>query len=128
MNVTEGAPSPTVAGRLCLAMIRGYRLVISPLLPPSCRFAPSCSEYALIAVERFGAVRGSWLAVRRLARCHPFHRGGWDPVPEKSAGIHPSCAHTSADDGGPDSRGRTAADPSVGITDESTTQLASAGR
>jgi uncharacterized protein len=61
--------------------IKGYRLLISPLLPPSCRFYPSCSAYALEAVQVHGAMRGSWLAVRRLSRCHPFHAGGFDPVP-----------------------------------------------
>jgi putative membrane protein insertion efficiency factor len=64
-----------------MVAIRGYRLVISPLLPPSCRFYPSCSAYALEAVQVHGALRGSWLAVRRLSRCHPFHAGGLDPVP-----------------------------------------------
>jgi len=63
------------------AVIRGYQIVISPALPPSCRFTPSCSQYALEAVRRYGALKGSWLAARRLARCHPFHRGGFDPVP-----------------------------------------------
>ncbi len=68
--------------RLVLAtLIRGYQRLVSPLLPPSCRFYPSCSEYALDAVTRHGALRGSWLAARRLARCHPFHPGGFDPVP-----------------------------------------------
>ena len=67
--------------RLVQAVIRGYQLLISPLLPPSCRFTPSCSQYALEAVGRHGAVRGTWLAARRLVRCHPFHPGGFDPVP-----------------------------------------------
>jgi uncharacterized protein len=67
--------------RLTGAFIRGYQLLVSPLLPPSCRFTPSCSQYALEAVSRYGALRGSWLAARRLARCHPFHPGGFDPVP-----------------------------------------------
>ena len=67
--------------RLLAALIRGYQAAISPLLPPSCRFHPSCSQYALEAVTRHGALRGSWLAARRLARCHPFHPGGYDPVP-----------------------------------------------
>ena len=62
-------------------LIRGYQLAISPALPPSCRFTPSCSQYALEAVRRYGALKGVWLAARRLARCHPFHRGGFDPVP-----------------------------------------------
>jgi len=67
--------------RAAAAVIRGYQLFLSPLLPPSCRFTPSCSQYALEAVTRHGALRGSWLAARRLARCHPFHPGGFDPVP-----------------------------------------------
>lgn len=60
--------------------IRAYRLLISPLLPPSCRFTPSCSEYAMQALEKYGALRGVYLAARRLLRCHPFHSGGYDPV------------------------------------------------
>jgi uncharacterized protein len=67
--------------RLLLLLIRGYRRLLSPLLPPSCRFHPSCSRYALEAIHRHGALKGSWLAVRRLARCHPFNAGGFDPVP-----------------------------------------------
>lgn len=73
----------TLPRDVLLALLRFYRAGISPILPPSCRFEPSCSEYALIAIERFGAVRGSWLAARRLARCHPFGGQGWDPVPER---------------------------------------------
>ncbi|MGE5232062.1 MAG: membrane protein insertion efficiency factor YidD [Deltaproteobacteria bacterium] len=64
-----------------LALIRAYQLVISPALPPACRFTPTCSQYALEAVRRHGALRGSWLALRRLARCHPFNPGGIDAVP-----------------------------------------------
>lgn len=75
-------PSVLLLPRRCVAtLIRGYQLVVSPLLPPSCRFTPSCSQYALEAVNRHGALKGSWLAARRLARCHPFHPGGFDPVP-----------------------------------------------
>ena len=69
---------------LLLALIRCYRRSLSPLRPPCCRFIPTCSEYALEAVEKYGAVKGSWLALRRLARCHPFHRQEsveYDPVP-----------------------------------------------
>jgi uncharacterized protein len=66
---------------MLMAVITGYRRFISPLLGPHCRFAPSCSAYALEAVRVHGALRGSWLAVRRLARCHPFNPGGLDPVP-----------------------------------------------
>ncbi len=62
-------------------LVRGYQTMISPLLPASCRFLPSCSMYALEALERHGAVRGTLLTIRRLARCHPFCAGGYDPVP-----------------------------------------------
>lgn len=61
--------------------IRVYRRLLSPLLPPACRFHPSCSQYALDALTTHGPVRGAWLAARRLSRCHPFHPGGLDPVP-----------------------------------------------
>ncbi|MGB3614014.1 MAG: membrane protein insertion efficiency factor YidD [Elainellaceae cyanobacterium] len=69
--------------------IRGYRLAISPLFAPSCRFHPTCSQYALQAIDRFGALQGSWLTLRRLGRCHPFHPGGYDPVPECHDETHP---------------------------------------
>jgi putative membrane protein insertion efficiency factor len=62
-------------------LVRAYQLAISPMLPPSCRFHPTCSEYALEALQRHGAVRGGWLALRRIFRCHPWHPGGHDPVP-----------------------------------------------
>ena len=71
----------TVPARLLMVPIAGYRRFVSPLLPPRCRFAPSCSEYALTALAEHGAPRGLWLAVKRIARCHPFHPGGYDPVP-----------------------------------------------
>jgi putative membrane protein insertion efficiency factor len=64
-------------------LILGYRYCVSPLLGPRCRFHPSCSAYALEAVDRHGALRGSWLGLRRVARCHPWHPGGYDPVPER---------------------------------------------
>lgn len=66
---------------LLLALLRGYRYAISPLLGRNCRFVPSCSEYAMEAVERHGAAKGGWLAARRVCRCHPFNPGGYDPVP-----------------------------------------------
>lgn len=62
-------------------LIRGYQLIVSPWLGPRCRFHPSCSNYALEALDEHGALRGSWLAVRRVGRCHPFNPGGLDPVP-----------------------------------------------
>ena len=69
------------AGRVLLVLLTGYRRFISPLLGARCRFYPSCSAYAVEAVELHGAIRGSWLAIRRLSRCHPFHPGGLDFVP-----------------------------------------------
>jgi putative membrane protein insertion efficiency factor len=70
-----------VGGAAGVAMIRLYQRWISPYKPPSCRYYPSCSEYAAQAVTRYGLLRGGWLALRRLLRCHPFHPGGFDPVP-----------------------------------------------
>lgn len=64
-----------------LLVLRAYRLLVSPLLGANCRFYPSCSQYASEAIERHGALHGSWLAVRRVGRCHPWHPGGFDPVP-----------------------------------------------
>lgn len=72
---------------LALGTIRFYQQAISPHLPPSCRFVPSCSTYAAQAIQRFGVVRGSLLAMRRISRCHPFHPGGYDPVPDDSRAL-----------------------------------------
>ncbi|MBW4579671.1 MAG: membrane protein insertion efficiency factor YidD [Tildeniella nuda ZEHNDER 1965/U140] len=69
---------------LLMGLIRSYRVLLSPWLPPACRFQPTCSQYALEAVDRFGAIQGSWLAARRICRCHPFHPGGYDPVPQRT--------------------------------------------
>ena len=69
-------------------LIRGYQLGVSPLLGPRCRFYPSCSQYALEAIAAHGSLRGCWLAVRRLARCHPFQSGGYDPVPPAAGARH----------------------------------------
>jgi putative membrane protein insertion efficiency factor len=85
--------------RLLLLLIGGYRRLISPLLAPRCRFVPSCSEYAAEAIATHGAGRGTWLAVRRVGRCHPFHRGGFDPVPLKASGVpstHPSSVRRTS--------------------------------
>lgn len=67
--------------RGCVGMIRAYQVVISPVLPASCRFHPSCSEYAIQAVEKHGPLRGLWLAAKRIGRCQPLCKGGYDPVP-----------------------------------------------
>lgn len=72
--------------RILIGAVRGYQLLVSSWTPPACRFAPSCSAYAIEAVERHGALRGSWLAVRRIARCHPWGGHGYDPVPPGSEG------------------------------------------
>ncbi len=67
--------------RILLWLIRFYRAALSPMHPACCRFTPTCSQYALEAVEKYGALKGGWLALRRILRCHPFHEGGYDPVP-----------------------------------------------
>lgn len=69
--------------RIMVWLIRGYQLFLSPLKPPTCRFVPTCSHYAIEAIRRFGAWKGGWLALRRLLKCHPFHPGGFDPVPDQ---------------------------------------------
>ena len=67
--------------KLLIGLVRGYQLFISPLIGPRCRFHPSCSQYAIDALRSHGVLRGGWLAARRLGRCHPWHPGGYDPVP-----------------------------------------------
>jgi uncharacterized protein len=74
--------------KIFISLIRFYQIAISPLKPPSCRFYPTCSHYGLEAVQRFGAIKGGWLAVKRILKCHPFHPGGNDPVPDKWPGHH----------------------------------------
>jgi putative membrane protein insertion efficiency factor len=78
--------------RLAIGLIRVYQLLISPMLGPTCRFSPSCSHYACACLRDQGMVRGSWLTLRRLSRCHPWHPGGYDPPPpslEAAAGERP---------------------------------------
>ena len=67
--------------RVLLALVRFYRAAISPWTPPSCRYTPTSTQYALEAIEKYGALKGGWLAFRRILRCNPFHKGGYDPVP-----------------------------------------------
>ena len=74
-------------------LIRGYQLVLSPLLLPSCRYLPSCSEYAAEAIAVHGSARGSWLALRRLLRCHPWGGSGFDPVPPRHDPARAACPH-----------------------------------
>ncbi len=67
--------------RILLVLIKAYQYLISPMLGPSCRFTPTCSEYAVQALNRYGAVKGFWLSIKRVGRCHPWHDGGYDPLP-----------------------------------------------
>lgn len=71
------------AARSVIVVIQLYRTMVSPLRLPTCRFTPTCSEYAVDALTEWGLIRGGWLAVVRLAKCGPWHRGGWDPIPER---------------------------------------------
>lgn len=83
-GVRRSAPRGVIGRAVRTALVlavRGYQVAISPLLPPSCRYYPTCSHYAVEALERYGPWRGSWLALRRILRCHPFRPGGFDPVP-----------------------------------------------
>jgi hypothetical protein len=88
-----------LAARLVLGLIAVYRTLLAPLIGPVCRFEPSCSRYTAQCVERFGAFRGSWLGMRRIARCHPFNPGGYDPPPLAGGSAAPSapppraCSH-----------------------------------
>jgi len=83
-----------IAKSVVLLLLRGYKGFISPMLAPACRYVPTCSEYAMEAVDRFGVVRGSWMAVWRVLRCHPFVKGGYDPVLESK---HPTAAGGNQD-------------------------------
>ncbi len=69
--------------KIIIALIRFYQLALSPLKQPTCRFSPTCSQYSIEAIERFGVIKGTYLSVRRILKCHPVHEGGYDPVPEK---------------------------------------------
>ena len=86
-------PQPTVATRIAF---RIYKAVLSPVLhafsPSQCLYLPTCSEYAYVALVRFGPIRGSWMALRRFARCHPFAKGGFDPVPDRNSTASPSVS------------------------------------
>ena len=99
-------PSPKLRGpsafqRAVLMLLRAYKKFVSPLLPPACRFQPTCSEYAAEAVQYHGVLKGSWLALRRLLRCHPFHRGGFDPVPSAAKAKEGRPSSAKATEGRP---------------------------
>lgn len=81
---------------LLMALVRGYRLTLSPWLGSACRFEPTCSAYSLQALERHGAAAGSYLTLRRLARCHPWCAGGHDPVPEHASGLFSGLTSSSS--------------------------------
>ncbi len=95
-------PGAVLLSGLAIGLIRAYQWTISPLLPRSCRFAPSCSEYAAEAVQRHGALAGTALAARRILRCHPWGGDGYDPVPDRPWRLgHADCHHHPAGDGHP---------------------------
>lgn len=74
-------------GKAMVFVIRLYQSAVSPLFPPSCRFIPSCSTYAMDAIKEYGPIKGVWLGIKRIARCHPFTAGGFDPVPRRQQGL-----------------------------------------
>ncbi len=86
------------ATRICLALIRIYKRGVSPALPSACRFQPTCSQYAYEAIERFGVLRGCWLALRRLLRCTPLSKPGYDPVPDGVSRETPAVVHLASEE------------------------------
>jgi uncharacterized protein len=86
------APPATTAARGVIFVIELYRNTVSPMRLPSCRFSPTCSQYAVDALREYGLIRGGWLAMVRLLKCGPWHRGGWDPIPERR---DRSCRHVT---------------------------------
>ncbi len=86
------------AARALIVLIQFYRHAISPLRLPTCRFMPTCSQYAVDALTEYGLLRGTWLTVVRLLKCGPWHPGGWDPIPERRVPGHAACGQTDATD------------------------------
>jgi len=84
--------------KILIALIKVYRFSLSPFIGQHCRFTPTCSQYATEAIEQYGAIKGSWMAAKRLSKCHPFHSGGWDPVPENMSAEYISPDYISRAD------------------------------
>ena len=99
MDPPPEARSPGLGARAGIALIIAYQRLLSPFMGSRCRFLPTCSAYTREAIERFGLLRGSWLGLRRIARCHPLCAGGYDPVPAEFAWLSPASGH-GHDDGG----------------------------
>lgn len=97
---TPSIGNPVV--RATISVIQLYRHMVSPLRPATCRFIPTCSQYAVAALAEYGMLRGSWLAVARLAKCGPWHRGGWDPIPERRADFDDAAVDRAAPQRGSD--------------------------
>ena len=79
--------------RLLIILVKAYSTLLSPVLGNNCRYVPSCSSYMVEAIERFGAAKGTWMGIKRISRCHPFHEGGFDPVPGNPDDKKGSCSH-----------------------------------
>jgi putative membrane protein insertion efficiency factor len=94
-SVVDGVGKTAV--RAVVYSIQLYRHMVSPLRPATCRFIPTCSQYAVDALTEYGLIRGSWLAVARLAKCGPWHRGGWDPIPDRECRSHFAAAANAAE-------------------------------
>lgn len=94
-SVVDGAGKKAVRGLVFLIQL--YRHMVSPLRPATCRFIPTCSQYAVDALTEYGLIRGSWLAAARLAKCGPWHRGGWDPIPDHGCRSDFAAAGTAGD-------------------------------
>jgi len=86
--------------KVLIALIKVYRFTLSPFIGQHCRFTPTCSQYATEAIEQYGSIKGSWMAAKRLSKCHPFHTGGWDPVPENGVSEDTVSANQTTSDAG----------------------------
>ena len=84
--------------KVLIALIKVYRFTLSPFIGQHCRFTPTCSQYATEAIEQYGSIKGSWMAAKRLSKCHPFHTGGWDPVPENGVAEDSVSANQTTSD------------------------------